>query len=407
MKTIKKLSIAAIVLAVFMLVVFTLGGKPIISKANVRTIDTDAIATLSYDEKAQQELDKFDEYEVYEHQEKNGVIKFVGTRSYAAEEFSDCDYVAMTDEEVNVTYDLSCDTNTTSVSMEITYEQKDEVLNVDYVNISKIEYQEDSESAIIYFEDGTVVNSKDYLGDETLDNCVVIAAAAAGTMTVLLQVVVVVLVAVVVYFVLSWLFPWIKRAITNYRYENRTTYQSTTYAIPAIAIDGIRYEAKAKSKAEVQALPRKNKDNDPPIYYLAFASGISNRNGITDTVIPAGGLYISNQITYEQAIGVMTTSQVATVVRDGVTYSFIPSIYTYYESDILDVMDMIGYHTDTPRLKPEWHLIENGSVNGLPHYHPANIYDLQVNKGNGTKTFRHHAFFWEFNFSIWNTYQYA
>lgn len=103
----------------------------------------------------------------------------------------------------------------------------------------------------------------------------------------------------------------------------------------------------------------------------------------------------------------MTTSQVATVVRDGVTYSFIPSIYTYYESDILDVMDMIGYHTDTPRLKPEWHLIENGSVNGLPHYHPANIYDLQVNKGNGTKTFRHHAFFWEFNFSIWNTYQYA
>lgn len=119
MKTIKKLSIAAIVLAVFMLVVFTLGGKPIISKAKVRTIDTDAIATLSYDEKAQQELDKFDEYEVYEHQEKNGVIKFVGTRSYAAEEFSDCDYVAMTDEEVNVTYDLSCDTNTTSVSMEI------------------------------------------------------------------------------------------------------------------------------------------------------------------------------------------------------------------------------------------------------------------------------------------------
>ena len=93
MKTIKKLSIAAIVLAVFMLVVFTLGGKPIISKAKVRTIDTDAIATLSYDEKAQQELDKFDEYEVYEHQEKNGVIKFVGTRSYAAEEFSDCDYV--------------------------------------------------------------------------------------------------------------------------------------------------------------------------------------------------------------------------------------------------------------------------------------------------------------------------
>lgn len=408
MKTIKKVGFIAIILAFVMLMFSLFNGTPVAREVKVRTLDTGSIASLSYDERAQQELEQFDEYEVYE-QQNGDIIKFVGTRSYSAGEFTDCDYVDLNYEDVNVTYDLSCDTNTSEVTVEVTYEQNDEVVNVDYVNISKIEYQEDEECAIIYFEDGTIVNSHDYLSEETLDNCVAIAAAAAGTVTVLLQVVVVVLVAVIVYYVLSWLFPWLERAVTSYRYERRTAYKQQTYAVPAITINGVRYEAKPKTKAEVKALPRKKSGSDPAVYYLAFASGISNKKDVKDTVLTEGGLYIANKITYAEAIEVMTTSEVAKVTRDGVTYSFIPSIYSYYETDVLAVMDdiRVGYHEDTPRMYPEWHIIGEGTVNGLPHYHPQKKYDLQIEKEKGTKIYRHHAFFTVFNLSTWNTYKYA
>lgn len=407
MKTIKKVGFIAIILAFVMLMFSLFNGTPVAREVKVRTIDANAVASLSYNEKAQQELDKFDEYEIYEHQ-NDGIIKFVGTRSYAAGEFTDCDYVDLNDEDVSVTYDLACDTNTSEVGIEITYEQDGEVINKDYLNISKIEYQEDKECAIIYFEDGTVVNSNDYLGDEALDNCMVIAAAA-GTITVLAPVVVFVLVAVIVLCVVCWLFPWIQSSVTNYRYERQTTYKKETYAIPAITINGVRYEAKPKTKAEVKALPRKKSGSDPAVYYLAFASGISHKKDVKDTVLTEGGLYIANKITYAEAIEVMTTSEVAKVTRDGVTYSFIPSIYSYYETDVLAVMDdiRVGYHEDTPRMYPEWHIIGEGTVNGLPHYHPQKKYDLQIEKEKGTKIYRHHAFFTVFNLSTWNTYKYA
>ena len=122
-------------------------------------------------------------------------------------------------------------------------------------------------------------------------------------------------------------------------------------------------------------------------------------------MLPDGGMYISGEITFEQAVAVMTSKVVVELQRDGIIYSFIPSVYSYYESDIISVMDVytVGYHETTPKLKPEQHCLGNGST-GFFHYHPMSCHDLQVKKGKGTKTYRHHAFFMIPDMSYWYRY---
>lgn len=393
MKIFKKIGFLALFLAFVMTVTSVFNGMPITRKIKVRTIDAESIATLSYDERARQELEQFDEYEIYEQQNGN-IIKFVGTRSYSSGEFTDCDYIGLNDEDVNVTYNLSCDTNTSEVTVEITYKQNDEVLNVDYISIPKINYQEDG-NAIIYFEDGTTINSNDYLSEEPLDHCaVVIAAAAAGTATVLIEIVTFVLVSVIVYYIFSWLFPWRSRPTTSYRYEKKTTYKQQTYAVPAVTINGIRYEAKPKTKAEIEALPHQKEYGDTPNYYLAFASGIAVEGEIKDTSLNSDGLFIGPQINYEQAKSILTNPTYTQVEINKVTYNYVVSVYTRWQSDITALMNdpLVGYSTRTPFNKPEKH---NG---GLLHYHPMDIYvvKLPFKKANGkvyTKDYQPHAFF--------------
>lgn len=193
--------------------------------------------------------------------------------------------------------------------------------------------------------------------------------------------------------------------ITTFRTKDNAGNIVKTIPAPAITIDGIRYDTKVKTKSEIKALPRVR--DYIPIYYLAFASGVSETNGIVDTSLPDGGLFIGSEISFSQAIEVLTTNVVSEVVRDGTTFTYIPSVYAYNESNILSVMDIVSYHSQTPRNNPEWHFIGNSSVTGFPHYHPNEIYDISVKKGNGTKSYRHHAFFLNFDVTTWLGYQYS
>lgn len=403
MRTRTKIVVVALAMALVMLFVGLFNGIPKTTReVCIRDVNLDEVGTLSYEDKAIQEMESFNNYDFKVSEEDEDILLFNGNRTYSTSEFSDCDFVNLDDSDVDVEYSLKCNKKTTEISGSISYKQDNEIINQDEVNIVKVEYDEVDGSANIYFEDGSVVNSLDLLDGETVDDCS-FAAAAAGIGTVLVKVVVVVLVVVVVIKVLSWFFPWLSRKIEQRRYEQRTQYQTTTVLTPALIIDGIRFETKVKSKAEVEALPRYNPNNEP-IYYLAFTSGISSVNGKTDTVISNDGLYIGGELTFEQAIEALTTDKVTEVERDDVTYTYIPSVYTYYESDIMKVMNEVGYHSETPAYKPEW---ECNSVKGLPHYHPSDIYDLQVKKGKGTKTYRHHAFFINFDMTTWMQYQYA
>lgn len=401
--------IIAIFVSVVMLVAVVLGVLPKIKldgTVKVRNISINQESNLSHEEKAAKKLEVFNQYEISIADYNDDILKFCGDRTMFASEFSECEFVCMSNEEIDIDYDIECNRATTEIAATITYSQDDNEINQENIHVNQVIYDEETQSTYIYFDDGMVVNSSELLNDDNyLDNCVVGAATAAITVT-FVEVVVVVLVAVVVYKVLSWFFPWLAKKITSWRYEQKTTYKPTTIALPALNIDGVRYETKAKTKAEVESLPRKV-DGELAIYYLAFASGIANNSGITDTFVPAGGLYIGDKISYEQAVEVMKSSVVTEVTRDNVTYSFIPSIYSYYESDIINVMNEVGYHTDTPILYPEWHSVGDGDVLGVPHYHPSERYDLQVNRGNGTKTYRHHAFFTQFDMSVWNQFSYS
>ena len=373
-------------------------------EVQIRSISVDEVSTLAYNEKAYEELKKFEEYEITSVGENDDELLFTGSRIFSVEELSDLDFVneSVCDEDIVVNYNLECDRETTAVKAEIAYKQNEELLNTEQLNITNIQYNEQTEEALIYFEDGSCVNTTDMYGEE-IDNCsAAILAATASVAVVVSLVVVVVLVAVVVYYVLRWLFSWAKKSILEYRYERRVVQQKTYYYSPAITINGTRFETAAKTKEEIETLAKTK--NGKPIYYLAFASGISYDGAAKDASIEPDGLFIGPAISYEIASSIMISPVYTTVERNGVDFNYVASIYSHNESSIINVLSQphIGFASSTPISKPEAH---NG---GLYHYHPADKFSISIpflkNGKEVTKKYRPHALFFNLDVTYWLAY---
>ena len=373
-------------------------------EVKIRHIEVDEIDTLAYNERAYKELQKFEEYEISSIGENDEKLLFTGKRFFSVRELSSLDFVNSSDcdEDVLVSYNLECDRETTSVKAEIAYEQNDKILEEEQLNITNIEYNELTEEALIYFDDGSCIDTADLYGENVNNWEILILATTAAVAVVVSWVVVIVLVAVVVYYVLRWLFSWGKKSILKYQYQQRKVKQSTYYYSPAITINGTRFDTSSKTKAEIETLSKTQDGNKK--YYLAFATGIAYDGFSKDTSLEPDGLFIGPEIGYEVASMIMTAPIYTKVERNGVIFSYVASIYSYNESAIIGVLNQphIGFSSSTPITHPEIH---NG---GLFHYHPADKFNVSVpflkNGKEVTKRYRPHAFFLNPDVSCWLSY---
>ena len=253
------------------------------------------------------------------------------------------------------------------------------------------------------------MTSEELLENDGIDNCAfIITAVAATVINAVCQVVITVCIVVIVYHVLKWFFSWISGTRISYRNVEKVVEETRVVTTPAIMINGFRYETVAKTKEEIETLVKtKTKtadDKEEYVYYLAFSAGIAYDGVSSDNTIEPNGLYIGPEISFEQACGILTSQIYTTCEHDGISFSYIPSIYSYWEYGVLDVLNQpnVGYHPNTLYGCPESH---NG---GLYHYHPFECYYVAIpflkNGREVSKNYRPHAFFIGHNVSGYLTY---
>lgn len=341
------------------------------------------------------QINEFNNYELTVSKTNENVLNFNGGRIFDAAIFSEANFITCSESNVEVDFDIQFDKTTNEINGNIYYEQNELILNEEKVHFTNVLYNESTDSVLMFLEDGTFIDSADFIANDIVDNCVVMEMAVAAVSTVLVQAVVVVLVAVVIFCVIFWFFPWLKQAITLWQYQTTTVTTTKTITSPAIVLNGTRCETRAKSKDEVESLPRGDAKNAK--YYLAFSAGISYKEGYTDTVLDSDGLYIGNEISFEEACVIMLNKDYTYTTVSDRYLNFVPSIYSYSQSDVMKVMDIVGYSLETPSLKPE------RTYPGFWHYHSACYIDVPVHKG--TKKYRPHAFFSLLDFTPWLAYQ--
>ena len=313
---------------------------------------------------------------------------------------------------------LDVDNLEKKVSTKYNFATNEFIMNIEYYDgnllIDEISgvatpyYDELEDEGYIIFEDEKYLISE-YLDIDNVDECIaivddltigaVVAVAFAITIvatspsvnqaisTAIQTVVETVVEAVKSFF--GWFASWIKRVFT--RTTTKTvTIVTTTYS-PSLSIDGVKYNTKAVSKAELEKETSKNSNS----YYLAFASGISKTKEIHDGSLDSDGLFLGPKVTKESAIAILINPTYVTSYYDGNEFSYVASIFSYYQSNITELLNepYVGYSSSTPITKPERH------DGGLYHYHPGDEYyvyvpyNTSVKGSNSTKAFRPHAFF--------------
>lgn len=363
----------------------------------------------TYNVKISNVLRSFDEYEVFEDENDETLLKFIGKRTFLPEEILDIEGLDPQGEELTVQYEFECHFDTTEVFSSIYYIQDDYILAEDYLYIPEVKYNADEGIGIIYLENGvrldtdTIFNSvcSDLIPIHSRSTTIALAAAVASTLQVVCEIIIYVCVVVIIYFILKWIFSWVKGTKISYSYIPKVIEQTTTYQAPALSINGYRVTTVAKTKEELQELPKEDRDGRP-LYYLAFASGVAYEDGTQDTTLEPESLYIGSAIDEYEAYEILTNPIYTTATQDGAQFSYVSSIYSHFETSILEILDATGYAERTPRNKPE------KSEHGLYHYHPADIYTVDVpilkNGKEVTKKYQAHAFCLIFDQSYWIQY---
>ena len=411
--------VLTVMLGVFMFFSFFVGAMPIIKKErNLNLIqafadETETDETTSEELKIGAVLRSFDEYEVFEDEEDSDLIHFIGKRTIQPEERDSIEGLDMASEnsDIVIDYDISCYLSSTEVYVSMSYIQDENVLVEDELYITDIDYDEDTGVGYLFFENGNCLSTEDIFNSSASEvvnhfqRSVTIAAAVASSIVVVSTIIVYVCVVVVIRLFFGWIRSWVRGTKLSYSYVPKVVEQTTIYQRPSFLLNKIRYELEPKDRDELEQLPKKTIKNHP-IYYVACSAGISYEGENSDTTVEANGLYIGPAIDEYTAYVVLTTPTVMTAEQDGNRFSYVLSIYSEYETDIIEVVSATGFSSSTPRQHPERH--SNSYGYGLYHYHPADCYTVAVPiLKNGQEVFqnyRPHAFFLINNESYWLSY---
>ena len=389
-----------IMLGVFMFFSFFVGAMPIIKKErNLNLIqafadETETDETTSEELKIGAVLRSFDEYEVFEDEEDSDLIHFIGKRTIQPEERDSIEGLDMASEnsDIVIDYDISCYLNSTEVYVSMSYIQDENVLVEDELYITDIDYDEDTGVGYLFFENGNCLSTEDIFNSSASEvvnhfqRSVTIAAAVASSIVVVSTIIVYVCVVVVIRLFFGWIRSWVRGTKLSYSYVPKVVEQTTIYQTPAITINNIRYETREKTKDEIEELEKTDIKGNP-IYYLAFATGISYL-GERDP-IEFGSLYIGPAIDIITAKAILMDPVFTSAVRNDIEFFYIPSVYTNFHSNTLEVMWGISYSDRTPIGYPQAHNY------GFLHYHPEVTATKIVIRNGREKEITHssHAFF--------------
>lgn len=369
MKLLKKKTVFVSMFLVFVLCLsFLLPSFAYVNNdLDTRNIDVNEIGTLSYEEKAQQLLNTFDEYSILNDE---NTISFEGYVDISSFDFSGIQYLSTTADTTIKKYKTDLDIDNEKFYIITEYIQDDVVVYSEKVETTPY-YDEYEDDYYISMPDGTNVSLSENLSTENFNECSVTLAALGIALTakevaVLLSAVVVVaapviveVVNVVVTTIVSWVrsfWSWFRSLFT----KKTTTVVSTTVTTTISYTLTLSY---SDTQTKVEAKPfDKTHHYEPSKYYFAIADTTDGLLYVSQ--VPIDNLY---------ALSILTTSTYIKSAhkndldKNGNQKEFVVSLYTPAKIDALYIATEAGtilgspgaIHHDAPKL---------GYFN---HYHPG------------------------------------
>lgn len=339
----------------------------------VRTINTDELGVLSFEEKSQQILNLFDSYEVSLN--KN-IVSFEGKIDITTFDLSQLQFLSTNADNTIKKYSTRLDIENEKFYILTEYIQDDQVIYIEEIEAIPT-YDEYLNDYFIKMPDGSVQSVLESLKENNYQECSVVAGILAG-LTIKETALLLVAVSIVAYpvveqvveVVVTVVHTWVKSFISWFKslYKKKTSTVTTTTITE-------KYEYTVSiADTKIQAKPYdKNKNYNDNDYYIAIAD-------TTDCL-----LYISEKPINEiEALSVLTTSTYVNCAnKKYASKLLVVSIYVKNSLKAAEIATAAGtingdsgaiLHTATP-----------GS-GYFDHYHPGTTY---------TDLSQPHAFFGE------------
>ena len=327
---------------------------------STRNIDVNEMSILSYEEKAQQLLNTFDEYSISNDE---NTVSFEGLVDISSFDFSGIQYLSTTADTTVKKYKTDLDVANEKFYIITEYIQDDVVVYSEKVETTPY-YDKYEDDYYISMPDGTNISISENISAENFNQCSVTLAALGIALTakeaaVLLSAVVIVaapviveVVNVVVTTIVTWVrsfWSWFRSLFTKTTTTVTTTTITTTLSY-TISISNTKVDAKPYDKTKKYEIGQ---------YYVAVAD--------TDD----GLLYVSpDPISNISALAILTTSSFVKSAHKGSNKSFVISLYTPTN----DVACLIATEAGTLIGSPGAVHHDAKKVGYFKHYHPGLTY---------------------------------
>ena len=338
----------------------------IISSKNsikMRTIDVNELGTLSYEEKAKQILEVFDEYEYTENEES---FTFEANIDVTSQNTSSLEFLDEDSEKTTKNFVLDFVYENEKIYVITQYIQDGEIVHEEKIETTAY-YDEYEDDYYIQMPDGAEISIRESIQNDNFEECSISLALLAAGLTakeaaVLITAVVIVaapVITTVVTKIVETFVVWVKsfwswfKSLWTAKTQTRVTTVTTQTISYTISTTKTKYKLEKHDK---------NKKYEEKKYYAAIA----------DTV--DGFLYVSNvALSDEEALAILTTSTFvsgATKNKKGVFPQLVVSLYTTNGYDAYLIACAAGTILGNPGAT---HHIANkpGYYN---HYHPGSVY---------------------------------
>ena len=327
----------------------------------VRTIDSSNLGTLSYEEKAEQILSGFDNYDYFEDQE---AITFEASVNVATDCLSQLQYLSTEIETTTKKYVTRLDAENEKFYIITQYIQEEKVVYEEKTETVPY-YDEYSDDYYVQMPDGTVVSMYETLKAGGVNECLVVVAGLAITAAeaaVLLAALVIVaapviyttvvtIVTTIVTLVRSF-FSWL-RSLWKPKTVTKTAVVATTVIAYSITI--------ADTKVDLKRFDE-NKKYEETKYYVAVADTVDGFLYVSDTPIDdLQALAILTRLSYVSG---------ATKNKNGVTPQLVISVYTPNGYDAY----LLASEAGTILMNPGATHHAATRPGYFNHYHPGGVY---------------------------------
>ena len=333
-----------------------------------RNIDVNELGTLSYEEKAEQILEIFDEYE---YSENENSFTFEANIDVSSQDTSSLEFLDEDSEKTTKNFILDFDYENEKIYVITQYIQDGEIVNEEKIE-TNVYYDEYSDDYYIQMPDGSEISVYESLQADNLEECSISIALLAAGLTAKEAAVLVTAIAIVAAPVITQVVTQIVETFVTWvrsfwRWFKSLWTKKTQTVVTTITTTAISYTvATTKTKYKLEKHD-KDRDYDETKYYVAIA----------DTV--DGFLYVSNvALSDEEALAVLTTVSYvtgATANKKGNFPQLVVSLYTPNGYDAYLIACAAGTLLANPGAT---HHIANkpGYYN---HYHPGSVY-LETSK---------------------------